>query len=152
MVRGTRGKVGNGVKVGDGVKLGGIGVSVAVGIAAWVRVMASQACATAVFFMSSALRVGVGAGPQAATVRMIRQDIKDGNFLVILFSMDPIFTIKDKKAFFVQDKPARRSGSEISRSVRTNPNNTDPSGRYPAITCATPSGCTLPSSSRRSHR
>jgi len=79
----TGGRVGSDAKVGKGVGEGRIGVTVAVGSAAWVMVIATQAWVKAAFWMSATLKVGVAAGPQAAKVRIIRIDIGSRNFLVI---------------------------------------------------------------------
>jgi hypothetical protein len=91
----TGGRVGKGmeVKVGSGVKVSvGGNVAVAVGIAACVRVSMVHALATAVFAISSALKVGSGAGPQADTRTTIKIDTRIGNFLFIFSPLGDIFT------------------------------------------------------------
>src|SRR5689334_22049935 len=95
------------VKVGRGVKVSvGGNVAVAVGIAACVKVSMVHALATAVFAISSALKVGSGAGPQADTRITIKIDIRIGNFLFIFFSIGRYFYHK-----LMVSKPSQKSDS-----------------------------------------
>jgi hypothetical protein len=82
---GIGGIVGSGVNVAVGE--GGMGVCVAVGIASWVMVMASQACATAVPCTSATERVGVDGPPHADKTSMMIIEIAGINFLFIIFSV-----------------------------------------------------------------
>jgi hypothetical protein len=74
----SRAKVGTGACVGSDV-----GFGVADGIAAFVKAYWVITRGKAVFCISATLKVGVGAGPQAASERMMSRVILNRLFLII---------------------------------------------------------------------